>query len=41
MKKNKTVVIDTESDPGSWEDALKYSENIRVIGEDEEKEKKQ
>ena len=37
MKKNETVVIDTESDPGSWEDALKYSQNIRVIGEDKEK----
>lgn len=26
-----TVIIDTESEPGSWEEALKYSVNIKVI----------
>lgn len=28
---SKTLTIDTESDPGSWEEALKYSQHIRVI----------
>ena len=26
-----TVIIDTESEPGSWKEALKYSENIKII----------
>ena len=26
---NGTVYIDTKSDPGSWEEALKYNLNIR------------
>jgi len=26
-----TVFIDNESDPGSWEDAIKYSQHIKVM----------
>lgn len=30
-KPSPRITIDTESDPGSWEDALKYNQNITVI----------
>lgn len=29
--RNNTLMIDDASDPGSWEDALKYSQHIKVI----------
>jgi hypothetical protein len=31
-----TLFIDTESDPGSWEDAIKYSQHIKVMKEDDD-----
>ena len=34
FKGNKTSTIDEDSPPGSWENALKYSENIKVIDDD-------
>lgn len=27
---NGTVYVDTKSDPGSWEQALKYNPNIKI-----------
>jgi hypothetical protein len=30
-----TLFIDTESDPGSWKEALKYSQHIKVVKEDD------
>lgn len=34
---SKPLFIDTESDPGSWEEALKYNPNIKVIEYEGEK----
>lgn len=28
-----TLTIDAESDPGSWEDAIKYSQHIKVVND--------
>jgi peptide subunit release factor 1 (eRF1) len=29
-----TLTVDTESDPGSWETALQFSQNIKVVGDE-------
>lgn len=29
-----TLTIDTESDPGSWKQALQYSQHIKVIDDE-------
>jgi hypothetical protein len=31
-----TLFIDTESDPGSWKQALRYSQHIKVIKESDD-----
>jgi len=34
-EQSNTLIIDTESDPGSWKEALKYSQHIKVMNGNE------